>query len=159
MENYKWNRRGLLSNIQPEEVISDVRGESFTHCSISPVISHYQNLFGDRITRLVSKLRESESEAIFVDGNIDEAINSLSRFVSLMGDAIEKYKEDIQFDTDLSDSIEITFSGQEIMRFNLMFTEMNTYEEAFLFYVQDGRPTQINGSLPIMVEKLKQLLR
>ncbi len=153
IEKYGYNG---FTNWEKNEVA--VEKQPFENRTIRIIEHKYSESFERKISTIVSRLRSRMTVSPFEEGNIDEAINSLSRFVSLMGNDIDRYQEEIQFDTDLLDSIEITFQGHGITRFNLMFTELNTIEEAYLFYLKDGRPTQVNGSLPIMVDLLKQVL-
>lgn len=153
IEKYGYNG---FTNWEKTEVV--VEKQPFENRTIRIIEYKYSESFERKISTIVSRLRSRMTVSPFKEGNIDEAINSLSRFVSLMGNDIDRYQEEIQFDTDLLDSIEITFQGHGITRFNLMFTELNTIEEAYLFYLKDGRPTQVNGSLPIMVDLLKQVL-
>lgn len=153
IEKYGYNG---FTNWENNEVV--VEKKPFENRTIRVIEHQYCDSFERKISTIVSQLRSRKTDYPFEVGNIDEAINSLSRFVSLMGNDIDRYQEEIQFDMDLLDSIEITFQGHGITRFNLMFTELNTIEEAYLFYLKDGRPTQVNGSLPIMVDLLKQVL-
>lgn len=150
IEKYGYNG---FTNWEKNELV--VEKKPFKNRTVRVLEHQYCNSFERKISTIVSRLMSRKTDYPFEVGNIDEAINSLSRFVSLMGNDIDKYQEEIQFDTDLLDSIEITFQGHGITRFNLMFTELNTIEEA---YLKDGRPTQVNGSLPIMVDLLKQVL-
>lgn len=153
IERYRYN--GFTNWERNEVVIEEKPFENET----TTVFGHqYDDSFERKISTIVSRLRGRLSDTPFEEGNIEEAIYSLSRFVSLMGNEIDRYQEEIRFDTDLLDSIEIIFQGHGITRFNLMFTELNTIEEAYLFYLKDGRPTQVNGFLPIMVDLLKQVL-
>lgn len=153
MKKYEFDS---FSNLRTKTVVKGAK--SFENQSVVVIEHQYAESFESKISAIISKIRKGVTDSSFEEGNMEGAINSLTRFVSLMGDSIDQYQDEIQFDSDMTDSIEVTFKGHGITRFNLMFAELNTHEEAYLFYMKNGRPTQMNGSLPLMVSLLKKVL-
>ncbi len=83
---------------------------------------------------------------------------SVARFVSKLPDDVLTQKQLVDFDIQMEESIEFVFSGRQRVRVNLMFDAMNTYEEAFIFYQQNGRLTQSNGYMADVIEILRHIL-
>lgn len=111
-----------------------------------------------RVMPMVRELRNSEYANTYNQEGIDNATMAAARFVSKIPDSIMALKELIDFDVQMEDSVEIVFSGRQEARVNLMLDSMDTQEEAFLFYKNNGRMTQTNGYMTEVIEILRQIL-
>ena len=111
-----------------------------------------------RVMPVVRELRDSEYADTYTQNSIDSATMAAARFVSKMPDRIMALKGLIDFDVQMEDSVEIVFSGRQEVRVNLMLDSLDTQEEAFLFYLHDGRMTQTNGYMSDVIEILRQIL-
>lgn len=111
-----------------------------------------------RVIPVVSELRNSVTARFYSQDSIDNATMSVARFVSKLPDDVLTQKQLVDFDIQMEESIEFVFSGRQRVRVNLMFDAMNTYEEAFIFYQQNGRLTQSNGYMADVIEILRHIL-
>lgn len=111
-----------------------------------------------RCASMLYKLRNSKYADNYTKSSVNLATTTAALFVSKLSDNILMHETMIDFDVQLDESVEISFSGRQKARVNLMLDAINTHEEAFLCYYRDGRPTQTNGYMSDIIEILNRIL-
>lgn len=110
-----------------------------------------------------AKLQEVRAMFNMTDRQVDKAASKMFAFLEAMNDGIDIADEVLSFGNTSEGSIIVGFRQRRDMKLTIYFEnetcgDIPDYEEAFLYYEENGEYHMTNDTLNQIVEKIKSLI-